>query len=487
LRPSFAKLDTGTCFPTETLDPFAAYLRSQRKDRAKRQRVVSQQKSQGMAGAGAKTDTTTHRVSADRNGPAIVWFRHDLRVADNLALNRAIDLGGAVLALFILDETSKDVRPLGGAQRWWLHHSLQALEAKLANLGIPLVLRRGTSADIVRQFVEDAGAAAIFWNRRYDPAGVAIDMSLKADLGRHGLTVESFEGHLLHEPTRVKTGKGDPYRVYTPFWKAIDGQGDPRDPVAAPGKAQQTAPTVPSDILADWKLLPTKPNWATTIAETWTPGEDGAHERLNSFIEAAFDGYGAGRDIPGIDGTSRLSPHLAFGEITPYQIWRETKRRPQQVSTEDRVTFRKELVWREFSYHLLFHFPDLPKANFNERFDRFRWSDDQSAFTAWTKGETGYPIVDAGMRQLWQTGWMQNRVRMIVASFLTKHLLLDWRRGEDWFWDTLVDADPASNSASWQWVSGSGADAAPYFRVFQSGSAGREIRSRRQLCAPLRA
>ena len=419
-----------------------------------------------MAGAGAKTDTKTHRHFADSDGPAIVWFRNDLRVADNLALCRAIDTGKSVVALYVLDDVSDGMRPLGGARRWWLHHSLNALQAKLDALDVPLVLRRGAQFKTVSEFIGEIAASAIFWNRRYDPPGVAIDTALKTDLGKHGLDVESFEGQLLHEPTRVKTGKGDPYRVYTPFWRALDAQGDPRDPLDTPRKADRKASSLKSDRLSDWDLLPTKPDWAKTIAQTWTPGEDGALARLKAFIDGPFDGYGEARDIPGTGGTSRLSPHLAFGEITPYQIWRETKRRPQQVATEDRVTFRKEIVWREFSYHLLFHFPDLPTENFNDRFDRFRWSDDGSAFDAWTKGRTGYPIVDAGMRQLWQTGWMHNRVRMIVASFLTKHLLIDWRKGEDWFWDTLVDADPASNSASWQWVSGSGADAAPYFRVF---------------------
>jgi deoxyribodipyrimidine photo-lyase len=413
-----------------------------------------------------KTAPSRAAAAADAPATVLVWFRNDLRVADNLALSDAVALGGSVVALFVMEEGKEAPRPRGGAQRWWLHHSLTALARKLEQRGIQLVLRHGDAASIVDDVLGETGATAVRWNRRYDPAGIRADKRVKEKLGARGIDVRSFDGHLLHEPSQVKTGKGEFYRVYTPFWRALDGAGDPREPVEAPGKAARCADHVKSDRLDDWKLLPTRPDWSGGIAEAWTPGEDGAHRRLDDFISDPFDRYDQGRDLPGRDGTSRLSPYLAFGEVTPFQIWHETKRRPQEVGSTDRTTYRKELAWREFSYHLLFHNPRLGEANYNSRFDDFPWQDSEKNFDAWTKGQTGYPMVDAGMRQLWQTGWMHNRVRMVVASFLTKHLLIHWRRGEAWFWDTLVDADPASNAAQWQWVAGSGADAAPYFRIF---------------------
>jgi deoxyribodipyrimidine photo-lyase len=415
-------------------------------------------------GLGSQVDEN----GGDQSGhdPAIVWFRQDLRISDNLALSEAVARGNGVVALYVLDEQSAGLRPLGGAQRWWLHHSLVDLAKALRNIDIQLVLRRGKSADALRDVIKECGAGTIVWNRRYDPAGVAVDTSIKAGLRDDGLTVHSFGGHLLHEPSEVRTGTGDAYKVYSPFWRALQQRDEPREPLAPCGKASRRAKSIASDKIGDWALLPKKPDWSAGISDAWTPGEKAAAERLDAFIGNGFSGYKDGRDVPGIDGTSRLSPHLAFGEITPYQIWHATKRRPNQVATDDRVTFRKEVVWREFAYHLLYHFKDLPKANFNDRFDHFPWASNADALRRWTKGQTGYPIVDAGMRQLWNTGWMHNRVRMICASFLTKHLLIDWRKGEDWFWDTLVDADQASNAAQWQWVAGSGADAAPYFRIF---------------------
>lgn len=403
---------------------------------------------------------------AHAGGPVVVWFRNDLRVRDNLALSKAVASGAPIIALFILDETAKAPRKLGGARRWWLHHSLVSLKASLAAINIPLVLRRGETEKLVRAVVEESGAGSLFWNRRYEPAGIAIDTRLKASLKEDGIHVESFDGQLLHEPNRTATGSGGHYKVYTPFWRALDAGTPPRDPIGAPDKAAKPAADLSSDTLDDWKLLPTKPDWSGGIAESWKPGEAGAWERLEDFISGPFDAYAEGRDLPDRVGTSRMSPHLAFGEITPYQIWAETSRRPKEVASEDRTTYRKEIVWREFSYHLLYHKPDLAEANYNAAFDAMPWRQDKDGLRAWQRGMTGYPIVDAGMRELWQTGWMHNRVRMIVASFLTKHLLIDWRIGEDWFWDTLVDADPASNAAQWQWVAGSGADAAPYFRIF---------------------
>lgn len=402
-------------------------------------------------------------MTASEESPVVVWFRNDLRLADNLALSEAINVGRPVVALFVLDDGSRE---RGGAQRWWLHYSLQALAKDLEAIDIALVLRRSDPAGQIDDVVAQSGASSVYWNRRYDPAGVELDRKIKADLKERGLDVRSFAGQLLHEPLEVTTGSGKYYKVYTPFWRALEGRDEPREPLPSPQKTAAKAGPIRSEKLVDWRLLPTRPDWSGGIARSWTPGEAGARNALERFVSGPFDDYDAARDFPGRDETSRLSPHLAFGEITPYQIWHETRRRPKEVAPADRTTYRKELVWREFAYHLLFHNPKLADENFDNRFDAFPWAENDAGFEAWTMGRTGYPIVDAGMRQLWQTGWMHNRVRMICASFLTKHLLIDWRRGEDWFWDTLVDADRASNAAQWQWVAGSGADAAPYFRIF---------------------
>ena len=276
----------------------------------------------------------------------------------------------------------------------------------------------------------------------------------------------SFDGQLLHEPTQVKTGAGNPFKVYTPFWRAFSALPAPRAPYDAPQWLNGFAGTLESDALGDWGLLPTRPDWSKGFNEDWKPGEEGAQEKLRTFIDSGLNNYADGRNLPGQASTSRLSPHLAMGEISPFQVWRATLGLEGLHSPRDVEVFRKEVVWREFAYHLLFHFPTLATENFNEGFDDFPWASKPELIEAWKRGKTGYPIVDAGMRQLWQTGWMHNRVRMAAASFLIKHLLADWRVGEEWFWDTLVDACPANNAASWQWVAGSGADAAPYYRIF---------------------
>jgi len=399
------------------------------------------------------------------NEAALVLFRRDLRTSDNRALAAAAATGRPVIPAFILENGDRAPRQAGGAGRWWLHLSLTELGNNLARLGSPLVLRTGDPEETTERLIAETGATAVFWNRRYDPKGSAVDRALKARLKERGLTAESFDGALLHEPSQLKTGSGGHYRVYSPFWRALEQQPEPRDPVAAPKALRGPPSPVASDDLDDWHLLPTSPDWAGGLRERWAPGEKGATERLESFLDGPLDGYGAGRDFPGSGGTSLLSPHLAHGEITPFQILSALARR-SDAPQGDRTTFRKELVWREFSWHLLFHNPDLATKNFNLDFDAFPWRDEPKLLRAWCRGQTGYPIVDAGMRELWQTGWMHNRVRMVVASFLVKHLLIDWRAGERWFWDTLVDADPANNPASWQWVAGSGADAAPYFRIF---------------------
>ncbi|QND54904.1 deoxyribodipyrimidine photo-lyase (plasmid) [Phyllobacterium sp. 628] len=404
--------------------------------------------------------------STSNDAPVIVLFRHDLRISDNRALYAAAGTGKPVIPVFLWDEQAEQARAIGGARQWWLHHSLTGLHTSLRSIGADLLLKRGLTQDIVDALIEETGADMVLWNRRYDPPGVETDKVLKAELGQRDIAAESFDGHLLHEPYLFKTGSGGFYRVYSPFWRAFTVGPEPRDPVPAPKKLRPYQGKTSTDRLDNWGLLPNRPDWAKGFAKDWTPGEAGAHQRLADFLDGAIAAYKHDRDKPAIEATSRLSPHLAHGEITPFQIWRALKSPELADEGEGVEKFRREIGWREFSYHLLFNNPQLATKNYNASFDNFTWRNAPDHLAAWQQGQTGYPIVDAGMRQLWQTGWMHNRVRMITASFLIKHLRVDWRRGEEWFWDTLVDADPASNAASWQWVAGSGADAAPYFRIF---------------------
>jgi deoxyribodipyrimidine photo-lyase len=402
--------------------------------------------------------------TTDPAKPVIVLFRHDLRLADNGALDAAAATGKPVVTAFVRDDEAPGGRPIGGARRWWLHHSLEALTTELESKGVSLILREGDMQSIVASLVDETGADMVLWNRRYDPHGMRSDAAMKSMLVGSGIACASFQGHLLHEPWRVKTGADGPFKVYTPFWRALVAQGEPREPLPAPGKLHPHPDPVTTERLEDWNLLPTAPDWAGGLRTEWTPGEAGAHERLAAFLEGAIAGYSDGRDMPGLRGTSRLSPHLAHGEITPFQIWSAVRR--ANGPARDSEKFLKEVAWREFAWHLLFHNPDLATRNYNKSFDEFAWTPDAGNLKLWQQGKTGYPLVDAGMRELWQTGWMHNRVRMVVASFLVKHLLIDWREGEAWFWDTLVDADHGNNPANWQWVAGSGADAAPFFRIF---------------------
>ena len=395
--------------------------------------------------------------------PILVWFRQDLRIADNPALHHAVESGKPVVCLYVRDTVTPNLKPHGGAMDWWLHHSLASLARSLERLGARLTLRSGPAADVVREVADTTGADAVAWNRRYGDPEQALDADIKAAFGEGA---RSFGGVLMHEPAKVRTGQGNFYRVYGPFWRNFDAADEPRKPLPAPDRLHGYEGDLFSDELDDWELLPTRPNWAGGISQTWRPGEDSAHETLRSFLRTDIEAYDEARDYPAQDRTSRMSPHLRFGEVSPHQLWHASK---GEGGEGGRQTWRKELVWREFAYHLLHHFPDLGERNFQPKFDDFPWRDDSEAqadLRAWQKGRTGYPIVDAGMRQLWQTGWMHNRVRMIVGSFLVKHLLIDWRRGEEWFWDCLVDGDPANNTAQWQWVAGTGADAAPYFRIF---------------------
>jgi len=391
--------------------------------------------------------------------PVIVWFRDDLRLADHPALAAAARTGDPLLCLYVLDEES--ARPLGGATRWWLAGSLRALDQDLQRMGNRLILRRGAATRIVPAIAAETGARAVYWNRRYDAPGIAADETVAATLRRNGCGVETHHANLLFEPT------DKPPKVFTPFWRRVCSGQAPRRPLPVPAHFP-AAPDVATDRLDDWQLEPTSPDWAGGLRAAWMPGEAGARIRLETFLQDRIRGYSARRDHPDDEATSRLSPHLRFGEVSPFQVWHAAQFAAGQDehARRDIEKFLSELGWREFSYHLLHGFPDLAKRNLQDRFDAFPWSDDPAALRAWQKGLTGYPIVDAGMRQLWRTGWMHNRVRMVVASFLVKHLLIHWTTGERWFWDTLVDADPANNPASWQWVAGSGADAAPYFRIF---------------------
>ena len=401
-------------------------------------------------------------MSGEASAPTIVLFRRDLRVDDNAALAAAADRGAPVVALYVLDEEADDTRAMGAASRWWLHHSLAALGHRLGHAGAKLYLTRGPTCEVVAKAIAASGADCVFWNRRYDPADAAVDAGLKAELRKKGLTAQSFDGALLHEPSLLKTGSGGFYKVYTPFWMALVDRAHVRDPIDPPGSIDGWRGELDNLRLNALELLPTNPDWAHGLRETWRPGEEGARARLREFIEYGLAHYERQRDFPSQLSTSRLSPHLAFGEITPFQIVAHLRRSKSSGASK----FRSEIGWREFSYHLLFHNADLAKSNFRPEFDAMPWRDDKRMLRSWQRGLTGYPIVDAGMRELWHTGWMHNRVRMIVASFLIKDLMIDWRQGEKWFWDTLVDADAANNPASWQWVAGSGADAAPYFRIF---------------------
>lgn len=408
------------------------------------------------------------------HAPLIVWFRQDLRLSDNPALHHAAATGRPVLPVYVLDDVTPGAWTAGGATRWWLHHSLTHLSASLVACGASLLLLRGPGDVVIADLAERVGATEIVWNRCYEPFAIERDSRLKATLkGRVRTT--SFKAALLNEPWEVLTGQGTPYKVFTPYWRAALAVTVPGSPLPAPDRLTPYAgPGQPAgDALVDWALLPTRPDWAGGLRRTWTNGagvgEAAAAARLAQFLSQGAATYAAGRDIPGMDGTSRLSPHLHFGEISPRQIWHTARMAGDAGSEHFKAqidSFLREIGWREFCHSLLYHFPTLPERPLAPAFDAFPWTRDDTALAAWQRGQTGYPIVDAGMRQLWTTGWMHNRVRMIAGSLLVKHLLLPWQAGEDWFWDTLVDADLANNAGGWQWIGGCGADAAPYFRVF---------------------
>ncbi len=399
--------------------------------------------------------------------PVIHWFRHDLRLADNPALSAAVASGAPLIAVFILDETTPGAWAPGAASRWWLHGSLAALDRTLRRRGGALTLRRGPALEALMKIVRETGARQVTFTRGYGPHAAPQEAAIAEELGRDGVACRRFGGALLFEPEAVATKDGRPFRVFTPFHKATRAL-EISAPVPAPAAIHPPSRAPDSDVLDDWALLPTKPDWSGGLRESWNPGEEAAKTRLEAFLSDAMERYGTDRDHPGTAGTSRLAPHLHFGEIGPRQCWHRIRHAMDAGGGRDvgAAAFLRELVWREFSTHLLHHWPSLPDRPFRDDFERFPWRDDDASRAAWQRGQTGYPIVDAGMRELWHTGWMHNRVRMVAASFLIKHLLIPWQRGEAWFWDTLVDADLANNAANWQWVAGCGADAAPYFRIF---------------------
>jgi deoxyribodipyrimidine photo-lyase len=404
---------------------------------------------------------------------ALVWFRQDLRLADNPALTAAVESGAQIIPLYILDDASAGEWRMGGAARVWLHHSLAALNQSLDG---NMVFLKGDAKAILPDLIQKTGAQAVYWNRCYEPWRIKRDQSIKDDLKSRGIQVQSFNGSLLWEPWDVLKDDGTPYKVFTPFYrKGCLGKADPRMPFLPPHPLRYAQlPTPIGEMVGvkgidDLKLLPQSPDprWDIDMVKEWTIGEAGAQQRLNDFLSNGLNNYKEGRNIPAGHNVSRLSPHLHFGEVSPNQVWHTAKVAGMAQGLEkDLDHFLSELGWREFSHSLLYHFPTLPRQNLQGRFDVFPWQDNPAMLHAWQRGQTGYPIVDAAMRELWHTGYMHNRTRMIVGSFLVKNLLLHWHHGEDWFWDCLFDADLANNAASWQWIAGCGADAAPYFRIF---------------------
>ncbi len=400
--------------------------------------------------------------------PTLVWFRRDLRLEDNAALDAASGGGSPIIPVYIHSPAEEKPWEPGAASCWWLHHSLERLDASLRKRHSRLVIRKGGSLRELTRLIEETGASAVYWNRLYEPALAARDKQLEEQLRRRGIEVRTFPGHLLWEPSLILNKQERPFQVFTPFWKHCSAIGDPPEPLPPP-RLRLPERWPDGEALESLGLLP-RIDWAGGLREAWTPGEDGGRERLDAFARETVRDYGETRNFPGTEGTSRLSPHLHFGEITPRQVWHAVRPGGGKASGRGEAasawSWLRQIAWREFSHHLLHHFPHTPEEPLRENFRDFPWRRNSSRLKAWQQGRTGYPVVDAGMRELWATGWMHNRVRMIVASFLVKHLLIPWQDGARWFWDTLVDADLANNTMGWQWTAGCGADAAPFFRVF---------------------
>lgn len=399
--------------------------------------------------------------------PVLVWFRDDLRLADNEALNTAARSGRPIIALYILEDENASDGPLGGAARWWLAGSLRSLSSALARHGVRLLLKEGDAAEVVPRVVAETGASLVTFTHRSGQAQMDTDTVVTDRLQSSGCAVLSFPGHLLHVPGSIVTKNGNLPRTFSAFYNAARKTRKLAPPLPEPASLHG-APVTLADDFAPSDLEPHTPDWAGGLRATWQPGEEAAQTRLDDTLSFGLTGYAEGRDFPASGLCSRLSPHLRFGELSPRQVLHglHHHREAGDMPGVDAEKFEAEIYWREFAHHLLFAFPQMATRNLQTQFNVFPWRTDPESLRAWQKGQTGYPLVDAGMRQLWQTGWMHNRVRMVVASFLTKHLLINWRVGETWFRDTLVDADAASNAANWQWVAGTGMDAAPYFRIF---------------------
>ena len=414
----------------------------------------------------------------DSQAPILVWFRSDLRLADHPALVLAQASGCAVIPVFIWAPEEEGRWAPGGASRWWLHHSLESLDVGLRAIGSRLVLRQGNSLETLRTLVKQTGAGRVVWGRRYEPGIIARDTRIKESLRSEGIEAESMNTALLHEPWKVQNQAGRPFQVFTPFWRSCLSGTDPEEPLPAPTALRSPGAWPESEDVRALGLLPRIP-WDAGFRPVWRPGEGGASANLGRFVGQALFEYTEGRNRPDRLGTSRLSPHLHFGEIGPRQVWHAVRAAAERAGVAREVwrggQFLAEVGWREFAYHLLFHFPHTPEKPLRGDFERFPWRTDPRMLEAWKRGRTGVPLVDAGMRELWTTGWMHNRVRMVVGSMLVKNLLISWEEGTRWFWDTLVDADLASNTLGWQWVGGCGADAAPYFRVFNPVSQGRKF------------
>ncbi len=391
----------------------------------------------------------------------LVWFRNDLRLSDHVALTAAARNGLSIVTCYVYDDTVDDAP--GGARRWWLHASLRALSTDIAERGGDLLLRRGKAAAQVASVAVANAVAEVHCLKSHTPNGRIAEAELAKLLAARGIKLVLHAGDTLFDPEQIRSGSGQPLKVFTAFWNACVRSGSVGTPLPVPSKLPFVRSVVPGDSLDAWALEPKSPDWAGDIRAAWTPGEAGARARLAAFAAGPLHAYRAERDRPDREGSSRLSPHLSFGEVSPRAAWAAAAGRNRG---ENEAAFLRELGWREFARHLVWHWPRFPHESFRAEFRRFPWRDDAAALARWQRGQTGYPLIDAGMRELWHTGWMHNRVRMVAASFLVKHLLVPWQQGASWFWDTLVDADLANNAVGWQWVAGSGADAAPYFRVF---------------------
>ena len=414
----------------------------------------------------------TSPAMSSPDAPAIMWFRRDLRLADNPALHAAVASGRPLILVYVRENDPALRLSPGRAADWWLHKSLESLAGQIAGIGGSLTLIGGCALTDIPALADRTGAAEVYWNRVDWPWIDARDCEIAGSLKAAGVRPRAFRTTTLIDPAGLMTGSGTPYKVFTAFWRAALETLSPRTPLPAPN--QLRAATAPhSDALGDWKLLPTAPDWAYGFSDRWTPGETAASRALERFTSQAIGAYPDARDRPDLFGTSRLSPHLGWGEISPRTVWYRVHLQAERGGMRKPVEkYLSEIGWRDFAYYLVHHFGDLRATNFNRQYDHFPWRKDPVRLRAWRAGRTGVPTVDAAMRELWHTGWMHNRTRMIAASYLIKHIGVHWQAGMRWFEDTLVDADPVVNSASWQWVAGSGADAAPYFRIFNPASQG---------------